>query len=449
MMKTIRLFIALAMASAMLVGTSCTKEISNDIESQSLVFTASLDEVTKTTLDMSTGANHGKVYWEAGDEVSINGVIFKATPDPSDATKATLTKKSSSASNPKAPYTACYPASIYSSGKAVFPKEQQYASGNDISGVNPMVATSSETDLHFTNMGGLVEITLSGSNGEKVENITLGDHRLLCGNGVTLSKNGTKFLIALPAGNYSQLTLYVALTNGLLFENKSKSAVKIDRNTINTIKLAVNDLNTAAVRLWNGGPYWAVKNIGAENPQDYGYYFTWGNTVGYVLGENGFVVAPGYTGAGTALSEGFTSTTYKATSGYGLTSDIVAGSSNDAAHVAWGGGWRMPSVDEYNDLISGSYTTNTWVENYNGTGIKGRTYVSKVAGYTDTPIFLPAGGRGASNKITSQTSFGYYWTTGYTGTSYAWDYELAETSETMNKNSVRNNGRSIRAILNY
>ena len=35
------------------------------------------------------------------------------------------------------------------------------------------------------------------------------------------------------------------------------------------------------VQLWEGGPYWATTNIGAEKPEDYGYYFWWGDTVGY------------------------------------------------------------------------------------------------------------------------------------------------------------------------
>ena len=33
-------------------------------------------------------------------------------------------------------------------------------------------------------------------------------------------------------------------------------------------------------QLWENGPVWAEKNIGAENPWVYGYYFWWGDTVG-------------------------------------------------------------------------------------------------------------------------------------------------------------------------
>lgn len=35
------------------------------------------------------------------------------------------------------------------------------------------------------------------------------------------------------------------------------------------------------VQLWENGPYWAECNVGASAPEDYGYYFWWGDTVGY------------------------------------------------------------------------------------------------------------------------------------------------------------------------
>ena len=35
------------------------------------------------------------------------------------------------------------------------------------------------------------------------------------------------------------------------------------------------------VQLWKDGPYWADRNIGAKKPWDLGYYFWWGDMVGY------------------------------------------------------------------------------------------------------------------------------------------------------------------------
>ena len=40
------------------------------------------------------------------------------------------------------------------------------------------------------------------------------------------------------------------------------------------------------VQLWEGGPYFATCNVGASSPEEYGYYFWWGDTVGYQLVNN-------------------------------------------------------------------------------------------------------------------------------------------------------------------
>ena len=47
------------------------------------------------------------------------------------------------------------------------------------------------------------------------------------------------------------------------------------------------------VQLWEDGPYWATRNIGAEKPEDYGYYFWWGDTVGYKREGDSWVASAG------------------------------------------------------------------------------------------------------------------------------------------------------------
>ena len=47
------------------------------------------------------------------------------------------------------------------------------------------------------------------------------------------------------------------------------------------------------VQLWKDGPYWAETNIGAENPWDYGYYFWWGDTIGYKRVKDAWVASDG------------------------------------------------------------------------------------------------------------------------------------------------------------
>ena len=40
-------------------------------------------------------------------------------------------------------------------------------------------------------------------------------------------------------------------------------------------------IESGGVQLWENGPYWAECNVGASKPEEYGYYFWWGDTVGY------------------------------------------------------------------------------------------------------------------------------------------------------------------------
>lgn len=47
------------------------------------------------------------------------------------------------------------------------------------------------------------------------------------------------------------------------------------------------------VQLWKDGPYWATTNIGAEKPEDFGYYFWWGDTVGYKREKDKWVATDG------------------------------------------------------------------------------------------------------------------------------------------------------------
>ena len=47
------------------------------------------------------------------------------------------------------------------------------------------------------------------------------------------------------------------------------------------------------VQLWEGGPYWADMNIGAKAPWEYGYYFWWGDTMGYKRENDVWVASDG------------------------------------------------------------------------------------------------------------------------------------------------------------
>lgn len=139
---------------------------------------------------------------------------------------------------------------------------------------------------------------------------------------------------------------------------------------------------------------WAEWNLGANSPEEYGYYYAWGETT------------PKAT---------FYKNDYKFYSNYQYTKYVTQSTwgtvdnkrtlelADDAANVTLGGKWRMPTLSEAQEL----YDKCTWTkETING--VKGYRLTSKVAGYTDKSIFFPYAGAYYTN--TYQPDFGTYWT---------------------------------------
>ena len=90
-------------AVASMVFTACIKEDLNVNENApvgTIEFTASFDAETKTTL------NNGKTEWIKGDEISINGVKFKANAS---GASVKFTNAETPQGEFKAPFTAVYP----------------------------------------------------------------------------------------------------------------------------------------------------------------------------------------------------------------------------------------------------------------------------------------------------------------------------------------------------
>lgn len=127
------------------------------------------------------------------------------------------------------------------------------------------------------------------------------------------------------------------------------------------------------------GTMWATMNVGASSETDYGLYFAWGETQGYA----------------DASTKKFRWSDYK----YGTSSNLTKYNStdsltnlefeDDAAAVNMGGEWHMPTKDQCEELFNTTYVTNTWVENYNGSGVNGHLFTSVSNGNT---LFIPAAG---------------------------------------------------------
>ena len=161
------------------------------------------------------------------------------------------------------------------------------------------------------------------------------------------------------------------------------------------------------VQLWENGPYWAECNVGATSPEQCGYYFWWGDTVGYKrnASNNGWTSVKD--GSSFSFDPGNCPTSSKNNSqlqsaGYiDSTGNLAA--AYDAATAHWGVGWRMPTLAEFSELIS--KCTATWTTR---NGVYGRLVTGKDA-YASKCIFLPAAGYGRGSSLNGLGSDGDYW----------------------------------------
>lgn len=201
------------------------------------------------------------------------------------------------------------------------------------------------------------------------------------------------------------------------------------------------------VQIWEGGPYWATKNIGAEKPEDFGLYFWWGDTVGYRREGNAWVASDG-SNQNFSFDEKHTQTFGKDNEqlrrdGWSTPENILA-PAHDAAHIHWGGDWRIPTRQELFDLDDKCDWTWTTRNGVNGYVVRGRDY------FANASIFLPAAGYGRGTSIGDAGSGGYYWSPipGASSSDFARDLEFgADGHHTYG--SYRFDGLSVRPVQGF
>jgi uncharacterized protein (TIGR02145 family) len=165
---------------------------------------------------------------------------------------------------------------------------------------------------------------------------------------------------------------------------------------------------------------WATCNLGATNPEDYGNYYAWGETEPkdtYTKDNNT------YYSAGNWIKYG--------------KGDILE-SDDDAATAALGTGWRMPTKDEFEEILN--TCTCTWTTQ---NGINGY----KIVGPNGNSIFLPAGGAAKDGNKESVGICCYYWTSKQYSSYVGDSYDLGASSTTIEVNHWgRYRGMTIRPV---
>lgn len=221
---------------------------------------------------------------------------------------------------------------------------------------------------------------------------------------------------------------------------------------------ATNGWTRKATDLENGYEYvdlglsvkWATMNVGANNPEEPGGYYAWGETAAY--GEYPSPYADSWTGERNpnyspyAIKNGYTNTTYKWGYGSGVGSDfrVFKYCSNDnltallpeddAAHVNWGGKWRMPTYEEAYELVHNCY----WTQMKDG-------YV--ITGQNGSSIYMPKTG---SIQAGDRNGSSNYWTSIVEPNPNEYSYRDCKASYTFRFNNIELSSRfcgyTIRAV---
>ena len=225
------------------------------------------------------------------------------------------------------------------------------------------------------------------------------------------------------------------------------AAADIGEVKIDDIALTIDA--TPGVQLWENGPYWAKRNVGATKPEESGYYFWWGDTVGYTrnASDNGWVSVKN--GASFSFTSGNCPTYNKTTSqlqsaGYiDASGNLVA--AHDAATAHLGAPWRLPTDAELSALVSNC--TTTWTTR---NGVQGRLVTGKGA-YASKSIFLPAAGGGYDSSLYYLGSDGYCWSsTPYSDSSYyAWLLYFRSSNFSRDYRNCRYFGQSVRPVRGF
>ena len=172
------------------------------------------------------------------------------------------------------------------------------------------------------------------------------------------------------------------------------------------------------------GLKWATCNVGATSPEQAGLYFAWGETTGYTANDV------------TSGVRTFNSASY--TGPYGSKNLTLE---QDAAYVNLGGNWRMPASNEYHELLKNCDAV--WTADYNGTGVAGRVFTSKVNGNS---VFFPTAGLCSNSSVIGVGSRSNYWSASWFSSAYAWFLNFVSGGQGLSNVNGRYFGYSVRGV---
>ena len=492
---------ACALAVWSVVSCTMEKDVNVPVGSGQLEFHAvwANDPGTRTVLQ-SDGKS---VWWTPEEEINVflgnqsSGKFTSTnTADQALATfEGTLTPLTGTTGqgSEAAAYWAVYPynESNTCDGNSVtltVPAVQGSKAGTFADKLLPAVATSHSMDLAFYNVCGGVRFSVSHVGLVSVTFKALGGEPLVGKARVGFGPDGypvvseitegsSEVTVNAPSGGFVPGQYYFAvflpqtLSQGLsmTFKTKLKCATytKDNRITVNRSRFGMLDGKDEGLTFVKrtdlpvpeaidlglpSGMLWASFNLGASAPEEYGDHYAWGETEPHYWSLNPLTwnegKETGYNWETYQWCMGSSRTFTKYCRDYDVgyqgfrDNKAILDLEDDAAHVALGGQWRMPTIEELHELRDKC----TWVK----TSINGKSGVLGT-GPNGNTIFLPLAGSRWDKTLNDAGTYGRYWSSQLCSPSqgqlYAYNVMIIGGSfESMYSSDSRPAGESIRPV---
>ena len=323
--------------------------------------------------------------------------------------------------------------------KAVYPADAAVLSGNTITGVsvlsnpsgkfrdaNIAMAENVTTEARFHNKATILRFYVDALIGVKSIKITSTENIATGSKTITVDA-GTSTLDQITDDPEKRLC-YVPVLKGVNTHHMTFESETTGQGQGTVTKTMTSDNTLEEGKMYNIFiPYyidlgtvgkWGYCNVGAFLPEERGWFFSWGNTKGYIeFSDNESDYNSRRDGDGVDIKNAKT--------------NIPVDPKYDAACKHWGEGWRMFTYAEYNALANG--TTSTWGPI---NGKDGRKYIDK--GNADKYVFLPV--------TFPNDGSAYYWSSTWANDVAAWNLYFFSSNANKLNSSRFWRGRTIRPI---
>lgn len=214
-------------------------------------------------------------------------------------------------------------------------------------------------------------------NGNKLSAFAIKDDSLFLVDLETDAILGTFPLTSFPNTSYRPVSICIMVYSGRLATTaihrivvNSEGSVKIYESLPNPKEEDISGFVDLGLP---SGILWAANNLGANSPEESGYYYAWGETTP-------------------------NKTLYDVSTYTDPNVSNISGTEYDAAYLTSGGKWRMPTYDDFSEIINNCTWQYTQVNSING---------YKVIGKNGNSIFLPFVGGKEDNINVGYSEYGY------------------------------------------